>query len=309
MPSNVPGGSNSTLPPAPKSPVEPGATTTETNEPPPQPKTEILDTSETSGGLATDGHDPILDPPPFPKGQTTLVGGVIKHIDHVRNHLTLAVFGGGQWTVNFDERTHIFLKGIESTQVVLKKGERVYVDTMLDNNHHDIFARNIRLGVISAPVDAAGQIVEVNDKQRQVAFRDAIGNQTVRFTLAPDALIRNGSRPASFQDLRNGTLVKVKFAPERADRGIAREIEILATPGASFTFYGVVTFLDTHRGIIAIRTPADNKTYDLRFDPVQLDPERRLAVGAQVQAVATFEGSRYTAKQITVSKPAGEQSK
>ncbi len=34
--------------------------------PPPEPKTEILDSSATSGALATDGHDPILDPPPVP---------------------------------------------------------------------------------------------------------------------------------------------------------------------------------------------------------------------------------------------------
>ena len=31
-----------------------------------QPKTDILDSSATSGALATDGHDPILDPAPMP---------------------------------------------------------------------------------------------------------------------------------------------------------------------------------------------------------------------------------------------------
>src|SRR5215469_18127498 len=58
LPSGVSG--NSTLPPAPKSPVEPSAQATAGNpEPPEQPKTEILDTSDTAGALATDGHDPI----------------------------------------------------------------------------------------------------------------------------------------------------------------------------------------------------------------------------------------------------------
>src|SRR5947209_7211950 len=42
---------------------------------PPSPKTEILDSSATSSGvLATDGHDPVLDPAPLPGGKTTMVG-------------------------------------------------------------------------------------------------------------------------------------------------------------------------------------------------------------------------------------------
>ncbi|HLW53068.1 MAG TPA: DUF5666 domain-containing protein [Candidatus Angelobacter sp.] len=305
----MPSPTNSTLPPAPKSPVEPSAPAAQSPEPPPQPKTELLDTSDTSSGLATGGHDPYLDPPPFPKGQTTLVGGVISSVDRVRNHMNLAVFGGGHWTIYFDERTHIFRKGIETTQLALKKGERVYVDTMLDNNKHDIFARNIRVGAATAPAYAAGQIVEVHGKQREVLFRDSIGGETVRFNVAQDALISNGSRPAAFQDLHPGSLVKVKFAPERADRGVAKEIAIVAAPGSSFTFFGVVTFLDTHRGIMALRSPGDNKTYDLHFQPAKADPERRLAVGAEVNAVATFDGTSYMAQQITVTRMAAAEGK
>src|SRR5947209_8064829 len=51
-----------------------------------QPKTEILDSSATGGSLTTDGHDPILDPPPMPGGITTLVGGTISDVDRLRNH-------------------------------------------------------------------------------------------------------------------------------------------------------------------------------------------------------------------------------
>jgi hypothetical protein len=226
-------------------------------------------------------------------------------VDRVRNRLNVAVFGSGHWTIYFDERTHIFRKGVETTQMALKKGERIYVDTMLDNNKHDIFARNIRVGLVTAPADASGQILEVNDRRREVTFRDYLGGQTVRFSVASDALISNGSRPASFQDLHTGSLVKVKFAAERADRGVAREIAILAAPGSSFTFFGVVTFLDTHRGILALRNPGDNKTYDIHFAPAQADPERRLAVGAEVRAIATFDGRQYTAQQLTITKMAG----
>src|SRR5689334_22648231 len=129
---------------------------------PQQPKTEILDSSATSGGLSTDGHDPILDPPPVPAGTTTLVGGTIRDIDRIRNRMVINVFGGGRWTVFFDERTHIFRNGAETTPLALKKGERVYLDTMLDESRHDIFARNIRVGVVVPPADADGQIMNVD---------------------------------------------------------------------------------------------------------------------------------------------------
>ncbi len=121
-------------------------------EEPEQPKTEILDSSATSSGVvATDGHDPVLDPAPLPNGSTTLVGGIVTGVDHVRNRLSMRVFGGGKWKVGFDERTHIFRNGAETTQLAIKKGERVYVDTMLDKKNHEIFARNIRLGVAALP--------------------------------------------------------------------------------------------------------------------------------------------------------------
>lgn len=308
-PPPMPSPGSSTSPPAPKSPVEPSAAGGGSTAPPPQPKTEILDTSDTSSGLETDGHDPFLDPPPMPMGSATLVGGVISNVDRVRNHLDVAVFGGGHWTIYFDERTHIFRNGIQTTQMSLKKGDRIYVDTMLDNNKHDIFARNIRVGMVTAPADASGQIVEVHSKDREIVFRDALVGQTVHFVVAPNALINKGSRPASFDDLHAGSLVAVKFAPERADRGLAREISILATPGSKFAFFGVVTFLDTHRGILAVRTPGDSKTYDLRFVPRELDPEGRLAVGAEVQAVAIFDGRQYTAQQLKVTRMAGATGK
>src|SRR5205823_114935 len=96
-----------------QSPVAP------TPAPQAEPKTEILDSSATSGALVTDGHDPILDPAPVPRTTTTLVGGTITSVDRMRNRLTVQIFGGGHWKVNFDERTHIFRNGAETTQLAL----------------------------------------------------------------------------------------------------------------------------------------------------------------------------------------------
>jgi len=271
---------------------------------PQQPKTEILDTSSTAGALATDGHDPILDPPPLPAGITTMAGGVIADVDRIRNHLTLNIFGGGRWTVFFDERTHIFRNGAEVTQLALKKGERVYVDTMLDNNGRDVFARNIRVGLVTRPADTEGQIVEVDTRHSELAIRDNINSTSVRFGVDQNTKIRNGASAggsaASFGDLRRGALVRVKFSPERPNRGLASEIEILASPGAAFTFLGQVTFLDTHRGALAVRNAADNKTYDLHFSPRSTPGAANLAVGDEVKIIAVFNGAEYSAREISV---------
>ena len=145
--------------------------------------------------------------------------------------MTVHVFGGGRWTVNFDERTHIFHNGAETTQLALKKGERVYVDTQLDNNKHDIFARNIRVGVAELPADADGQIIAVDTKHNELTLRDTLNSVPVRFAVDPETRISNGQTPAAFKDVKPGTLVHVRFAASSPNRGLAREVSIVAVPG------------------------------------------------------------------------------
>jgi hypothetical protein len=291
--------------------AEPVKTPSPADEPaaPPQPKTDILDSSATSGALTTDGHDPILDPAPMPRTTTTLVGGVITGVDRMRNRLTVQVFGGGHWRVNFDERTHIFHNGAETTQLVLKKGERVYVDTQLDTNQHDIFARNIRVGVAAPPADADGQVVEVDLRHNEVMLRDVINSVPVRFGTDPQTRITNGQTPAVLKDILPGTLVHVRFAAERPNRGLAREIDIVARPGANFTFAGRVTFLDLHRGIFAIQNSVDDKNYEIHFSPTIVTDRANLGVGIDVRVVATFEGSRYTAQSVVITSAPPEAEK
>jgi hypothetical protein len=300
------------LPQAPMANPKPGNPSPATNTPasaagqgaadasPQQPKTEILDSSATSSGLATDGHDPILDPPPPPTGSTTLVGGTIRDVDRIRNRMRVKVFGGGHWTVYFDERTHIFRNGAETTPLALKKGERVYVDTMLDAANHDIFARNIRVGVTAPPADADGQIMSVDADHSELVLRDNINSVPVHFGVNQETRISSGSTPATFKDIKPGSLVHVKFAPETGNRGLAREITIVAAPGAAFTFAGKVTYLDVHRGLLAVQNNTDGRTYDIHFAPATGAGAGGLMVGAQVKIVATFEGTQYTAQSLNV---------
>jgi hypothetical protein len=285
-----------------------GPAPTATPVPQANPKTDILDSSATSGALVTDGHDPILDAPPVPRTTTTLVGGTISKVDRMRNRMTVHVFGSGHWTVNFDERTHIFHNGAETTQLALKKGERVYVDTQLDNNRHDIFARNIRVGVAALPADADGQIIAVDPKHNELTLRDALNSVPVRFAVDPETRISKGQTPASFKDVKPGTLVHVRFSASSPNRGLAREVSIVATPGAVFTFSGKVTFLDLHRGLLAVQNSTDDRNYEIHFSPEVVTDRSSLGVGRDVLVRATFEGTRYTAQSVNLSR-AAEQDK
>ena len=284
--------------------AQPAATATPV--PQARPKTDILDSSATSGALVTDGHDPILDPAPVPRTTTTLVGGTITGVDRMRNRLTLHVFGGNRWTVNFDERTHIFHNGRETTQMALKKGERVYVDTQLDNNKHDIFARNIRVGVAELPADADGQIIAIDTKHNELTLRDTLNSVPVRFAVDPQTRISNGQTPAAFKDVKPGTLVHVRFAASSPNRGLAREVSIIAVPGSTFTFSGKVTFLDLHRGLLAVQNNTDDKNYEIHFAPSAVANRNELGVGRDVLVRATFEGARYMAQSVSPTRAADE---
>ena len=87
-----------------------------------------------------------MEPPPIPKGKATLIGGLATAVDHVRNRVTLQPFGGGPKVKLFvDERSHIYRNGVETTILGVHKGDRVYVDTLLDQNNNKIFAKNLRV--------------------------------------------------------------------------------------------------------------------------------------------------------------------
>ena len=243
----------------------------------------------------------------MPRTTTTMVGGTISGVDRLRNKMTVHVFGGGHWTVNFDERTHIFHNGRETTQLALKKGERVYVDTQLDNNKHDIFARNIRVGVAELPADADGQIIVVDPKHNELTLRDTLNSVPVRFAVDSETRISNGQNPAAFKDVKPGTLVHVRFAASSPNRGLAREVSIIAVPGSTFTFAGKVTFLDMHRGLLAVQNSTDDKNYEIHFAPQAVANRSELGVGRDVLVRATFEGSRYMAQSVNPTRAPDEE--
>ncbi len=248
--------------------------------------------------------DDLLKPPPLPPGKPSLIGGIVTKIDKVKETVVVRAFGGQNVRIFFDERTHIYRDGIETTMLGIRKGDRVYVDTLLDSRN--IFAKNIRVQSEAQPADARGQIVAYDAKAGRMEMRDELSSQPVTFSVSGDTVVRHGSEKASLADLQPGSLIDVHFSPERAGRGIAREITIYATPGSEFVFAGKVTHLDMRRGILAVQNQTDNKSYEVLFDPASGHYEN-LGVGSEIMAKAVFDGARYTARAITVTQARARQ--
>ncbi len=241
-----------------------------------------------------DPNDPMFGVPKMPKGKVALIGGVVEKTDPIRQRLTLRVFGNNRrMTLGYDERSHIYRDGTESTYKSVQPGERVYVDSMLDGTK--LFARNIRVVTTLRPADARGQILNYNPRSGIMTVRDDLSSAPVTFRVSKETQVK-GSGADSNIDLVPGSLVAVHFSSDHRKRDTAEEVTVLAMPGAMFTFAGKVRHLDVKDGILAVENMSDNKTYELQFDPGTISDE--VTVGSDVEVSAEFRGRGYKAKTV-----------
>lgn len=266
------------------------------------------ETTVSPNPVAMSNREPHAAPelPPQPKGRTTLIGGQIRSVDHVRDVLILDVFGGKKMTVLFDERTHVFKGEQKGTLDDLEQGDRAYVDTTLDGE--DVFARNIRVTGVSVG-QSSGQIIDFNEGKRELTVRDTLSPRAVRMHLAAGAVISHGDEAGTLADLQPGSLVSLSFVSGNERKGgeslpVVSAVSILALPGSTFAFSGRVTFLDLSRGLVVIVDPRDNKNYELYVDGNNKDIARKLAEGSNVMIEAEFDGGRYEAKRVTLNSAA-----
>jgi hypothetical protein len=123
--------------------------------------------------------------------------------------------------------------------------------------------------------------------------------RTLRVEVNKETQVKRDGRVVSMADVHPGSLVAVQFTPNKENRGIAKEISILAAPGESFTFAGRVTHLDVSTGQLALENRTDNKTYDIAIDDRREIPSN-LMVGTEVTIAAVFDGRHYKANRIDV---------
>ena len=262
---------------------------------PPQPVTKTL-----GGGGLVDPNDvaDLLAPKPLQPSKLSLIGGTVKSIDQIRDNMTVQVYDSGTMHLKFDQRTHFYRDGKETTQLTVKKGDRVYLDTQLFEGK--VFAKNVHVESGSRSADASGQIMSFNRKTGDMVVQDQLAGSTVKFRVDPQTTIKQGDARTTAGALRPGSLVAVKFSPRSRSTGTAEEVSIIAAPGTSFTYFGRVTHLDLRSRLLAIENQADGKVYDVHFDSATRIPQN-LTVGSQVTAVAMFRGNDYLAQSIEVN--------
>ena len=267
---------------------------------PSQPTTEVLPEGASAGSA-----DPLLEPKELPQKPLALIGGIANKIDPIRNRVEIQPYGGGKKVeVRFDERSHVYRDGRETTVMGIHKGDRVYVDTMLLDGK--IFAKNVRVQTKTEAAESRGQVTETDPRTGQVTILDSLTGQRVRFQVTPRTLIQRRGDPSTIADIKPGALLDVRFAPGQKG-GTAQQIGVLVVPGESFVFAGHVTHLDISTGTMAIDNESDEKNYTVHFDPATIENREQLAVGSEVSARATFDGKNYNAQQLTLMSGASAQ--
>lgn len=266
------------------------------------PVTKIFEASAIGKHTGVTGApDPLLDVPPLPKGNPTLIGGTAEKVDRIRSRVVVEPFGSKKrMPIYLDERTHIYRNGVETTIEHIKKGDRVYFDTMLDGPR--VFAKNVRVVSETGAAEVRGQITAYDPRRGTIELQDALSSRPVVFRLNNQTRIAGRQGSASTADLGRGALVDVHFAPDRANRGLATEITILARPGASYTFAGRITNLNLRDGIVSVENTTDGKVYDIEVAPRGKNERAALHVGNTVNITATFDGENYRANNVTVTQ-------
>jgi hypothetical protein len=273
-----------------------------------QPAISVTEDAAPAKNSAEEGLDPaslVPGMPSLPAAKSTLVGGIIDRLDRVQDRLTVRVFGGGKMNILFDPRTHIYRDGEPASASDLRKGDRVYIDTMLDGAN--VFARNIRLKKSTTDAESQGVVLSYHPDRGELTMRDVLSPDAFKVRFSSSTRILQGGRAVSPIEITPGTLVAVKLGAQQDGHDWAREISLLAAPGASFTFAGQVTSLDLRMGLLVLTSTTDRKSYEIYFDPSVLAIDDNLHPGTDVTILTRFEGNKYLARSLTIN-PSPERS-
>jgi hypothetical protein len=274
--------------------------------PPPAPNAETASSPGVDAPETTTEGASFLPPlPAVPPGKTTVIGGVIRSIDPVRDQMTLGVYGGGKPVkVLFDERTQFFRDGVKTPLDDLRSNDHASVETELDADN--VFAVSVHMLSRSPIGECEGQVLAFDPRNGEVTIRNTLSGEPIRLRVEPGTTIARMGQPAfassvtGTSDLMMGALISVKFQSDNRGAGVADAISILATPGSGFYFSGTVMYLDLHAGLMALTDPRDQHSYTIAFNPARFPASRSLHEGSRVSVNASFDGKQYVASKLDV---------
>jgi len=247
-----------------------------------------------------DPNEPLFTRGPLPKENVSLIGGTVGSFDRIHNRLKVKITGGRSVSVSFDERTSFFRDGQPVTYEKIQKGDRVYLDTVL--NQQRVFARNVRVQSHTGSAEARGQIVAYDPGKAQMTMLDELSSEPVTMHVSSATSFKSATGSARITDLIPGALVAVSFSPAQGASAQAKEITLLAKPGSMFVFAGSVTHIDLRAGVFSLANASDNKNYDISFDPARTPNLENLTIGSEVNVKATFSGKKYLANEVQISR-------
>lgn len=263
--------------------------------------------AQQSGVLQPDASVPPVDLMPLPAapaGKSTVMGGIIRNVDPVRDQFTLAVFGGRPMRILFDARTRLYRDGVKIAPNDLQPNEHASVETVLDGT--DIFAASIRMLSHSPEGECQGQVLHYNPATHELTVSGALSHAPIKLLVPAGTPVLRQEQTASApgrntSEFAAGTLISARFNGDNQGRAVASQITILATPGSSFVFNGNLSFLDLHSGLLVLVDPRGDRTYRISFNPAQFPMSRKLHQGDYVSVTASFDGASYVASAITGS--------
>lgn len=243
--------------------------------------------------------------PPFPAGESTILGGAIRNVDPVLDQFTLDIFGERPLKIQFDERTKIFRDGAAIPVGKLGPADHASVQTALDGTH--IFAESIHILSQAARGECQGVVRSYDPQSGKLVVDSDLSPSPLKFFLPADTPIARVGQPeftstrSGATDLREGSLIAVTFAPDLGGRAVVQHVTVMAVTGSSFLFGGNVSFLDLASGSLVLVNSRDGKSYQIHFDPSRFPSIAKLHIGDNVTVNASFEGARYVATAITIN--------
>src|SRR5947209_11112408 len=202
--------------------VSPPTNNAETNDAAPSHAKNSIEPVEESGEVTLDPASLLPDLPPLRPAKATLIGGTIRNLDRVRYQVTVQLFRGGKLQIRFDPRTRIYNNGAPGSTSDLKKGDRIYIDTVLDGSA--IFAKTIHLKNSAAAGQSQGVVTQYRADKGELELRDLLSPQPLKIRLTPQTKIVEGERTASAGKLAPGTLVAIKFGAQQNGSDVASEV-------------------------------------------------------------------------------------
>ena len=249
------------------------------------------------------GHPSAL--PSLPEGRRTILGGEIRNFDPVRDQFSLQIYGQRPMKILFDERTQVYRDGVKIPVRDLGPEDHASVQTTLDGAN--VFAVSIHILSGSPEGECDGRVLRFNPNTGELAVVSAMSPEPVKLSVTANASIARVGEPeftkasSGLSDLVPGTLVSASFESDATRRNVAREIKVLAVPGAAFAFSGKISFIDMHTGTMVLNDPRDGKSYQIHFDSARFATSEALRPDANVTVTATYDGTRYAANAITMN--------